>query len=120
MYDATRSSGCMHPRSNIQASRGFTHRMRSGSTPLSSSHVHVSMAVLPAPSTVKPAGWSARSTRPFGGTHRTPSSTRKLGVWRDGISDSTHVASTSLRARTVVTSPDSTDATTCPSESLRR
>ena len=88
MYDPTRSSGCVDARLNSQVSRGRNHSIASGSTPASSNQLHVSIAVLPAPSTVNPAAGASRSTRSFGGISRTPASTVNGGTWRDGIDDS--------------------------------
>ncbi len=79
----------MYVRSNNQESRGRIQRMRSGSTPASSSHVQVSIAVLPAPMTVTSDTGRSRSTRSFGGIMRTPAPTSNSGRWRDGIDDST-------------------------------
>ena len=52
MNEPTCSSGWVKARLKYQPSRDRTQRMRSGSTPTSSSHPHVSMAVLPPPMTV--------------------------------------------------------------------
>ena len=52
MIPPTCSSGWNAARSRNQASRGRTHRIRSGVTPLSRSHMQASTAVLPDPSTV--------------------------------------------------------------------
>ncbi|MFN8027976.1 MAG: hypothetical protein U0W40_16915 [Acidimicrobiia bacterium] len=46
---ATTGSGCTTARFNIHGSRGRTHTMSSGATPLRSSHTIASVAVLPEP-----------------------------------------------------------------------
>ena len=58
-----------------QGSRGRIHWIRSGSTPASSSQLQVSIAVLPAPITVKPVGGASRSASWLGDTRRAPAAT---------------------------------------------
>ena len=54
-------SGCTTARFSIQGSRGRTQRIASGSTPLSSSQMHASVAVLPDPAITYWDGASATS-----------------------------------------------------------
>ena len=79
MSQVTRSSGCWNARSSSQASRGLIQRITSGGTPLSSSQMHASIAVLPAPMTVYPLAGPASLTRSLTGISRTPGSAPKDG-----------------------------------------
>ena len=74
------SPGCMTRRFNSQGSRGSTQLMLSGGAPLASNHDTLSMAVLPAPSTLKLVWPGASRARSFGGTHATPPATLNLRV----------------------------------------
>ena len=75
----TRSSGWKDDRFSNHASRGRTQRIFSGSTSLSSRKLQASIAVLPAPSTVKPDGGSVTLTRSPTGISVAPSPTVKAG-----------------------------------------
>ena len=80
MIAPTCSNGWKWARSWNQASRGRTQRIRSGSTSLSSSHMHASTAVLPDPSTVYDEADRATAGRSLIGTTRAPGATSKAGV----------------------------------------
>src|SRR3712207_6106250 len=104
-----------------QESRGTTQVIASGSAPDCTSHTQVSMAVLPAPRTVKRCGSSPapllsvplpvpRPDRALGGTTRTPGAPANDGVCVGGTVGLAYVASTTLRRTcTGVTAPDSSD-----------
>ena len=80
-----------------QASRGRIQVMASGEVPCSSSQVHASIAVLPAPMITKPSGGSATRTSSPTGTQRAPSATSKGGGSVAGTRDARTVASTTRR-----------------------
>ena len=96
----------MYARSSSHASRGRIQRIASGATPLSSSQMHASIAVLPRADDRVAAAGSASATRPLTGMNAASGSTANEGVCVEGIGVSRYVASTTLRrTRTVVVSP---------------
>ena len=84
--------------------------------PCSRSQTTVSIEVLPAPMMTNPAQGSFNWTSAFGGTHRTPGTTEKLGGCVDGTLVSASVTSTVfLRAFTSVRSLVASEVTTSSS-----
>ena len=71
----TAGFGWTTARLSIHGSRGRTQQIAPGSTPLSSSQTHASVAVLPAPTITYCEGAPPTLTRSLAGTTCTPSAT---------------------------------------------